>query len=731
MALDESKAPNEVYKSIGEYGRILFKRLWTIVAVFIITLVLAGFYTYKQKKVYQATASVVIDPSAPRFLNTEIEQVVDVGSPGGYWIPTEFYETEYQILASRKLASIVVEDFGFSDDIKFLGLEEIQDDQELQKLLENADAVSHFMGMTKIEPRRNSQTVYIKINHNDPKMAQKCADGLAEAYKEQNISRKLKATNEASEWLKKQYQHLKTQVETAEDDLYQFKQDRTYLLDVTSKRLLDKDSQLTQIRLEKYLLEAKVGQIQALKGKKLETLPLDIVLDNPLIQRLKEEYIIAKATEAELSGRYLEKHPKLIAVKNQLKVLERSLRQEIDRITDSYEKKLNEIVEVEKQVRQDFYATKKEAEKLSREKQDYDKTYERLERDRKIHLETFQMIQRRLKEIDLTKLLKENNIRILDYAKLPTRAIQPKVTLNMMFGALLGLLFGIIVALFLEFLDNTVKTQDDIERIAQIPFLGLIPSIKSDGLNSLKLLPELSKTASIRDLYVHHSPKSNIAESCRTIRTNIMFTTPGKKLKRLLITSASSREGKTATAISMSVVMAQSGNKVLLIDTDMRRPRAHQAFGLRKKVGISSLIIKTASFDQAIQKTGIPNLDFIACGPIPPNPSELLHTNRFRELLDEFSEIYDWVILDSPPVLAVTDAAIMGNFIDGVILVVKSNSTSRGMLAKTKETLATINAPILGSILNNVNLSQRQYKHQYYYYYRQYGHYYETDEKSS
>ncbi|MEL6182117.1 MAG: polysaccharide biosynthesis tyrosine autokinase, partial [Myxococcota bacterium] len=300
------------------------------------------------------------------------------------------------------------------------------------------------------------------------------------------------------------------------------------------------------------------------------------------------------------------------------------------------------------------------------------------------------------------------------------------VPVNLALGLLLGLVLGLGSAFVLEMLDNTVKSQEDIEGYLGVTFLGMVPRMKLDAdPSTLGLNPTAQQDT---ELYVHTYPKSTLAECCRTIRTNILFMSPDNNLDRLLITSAGPLEGKTATASNIATAMAQSNTRILLVDTDMRRPRLHKVFGLKNKVGLSSLLLGEATYEEAIQKTEVPNLDLLVCGPIPPNPAELMHTERFLECLRNFDTRYDRVIFDSPPTIAVTDSMILSNLVDGVIFVIHGGHASKELVRRALAKLKAVNAPLLGAVLNNVDLDSRAYG-QHYRYYRRYGQYYEADEE--
>jgi succinoglycan biosynthesis transport protein ExoP len=273
-------------------------------------------------------------------------------------------------------------------------------------------------------------------------------------------------------------------------------------------------------------------------------------------------------------------------------------------------------------------------------------------------------------------------------------------------------------------MDNTVQSQTDLERY--LPFLGVLPTIHRD--DGTRQNPNISSADYRRDLHVHFYPRSSPAECMRTIRTNLMFMAPGRALQTIVVTSPSPLEGKTTTATSLAVVFSQSNLRTIIIDLDLRRPRLHKGFGMSISLGSADVLNGTHTLDDVILPTLVPNLDILGCGTIPPNPSELLHTPRFSQLLSDLRQRYDRVIIDSPPIIAVTDALIISQSCDGLILVCRSQSTRKDLLQRAAQLLHGVNAPVLGAILNNVNLLNRRQGGYYYYYYRHYGQYYEQQD---
>jgi capsular exopolysaccharide synthesis family protein len=327
------------------------------------------------------------------------------------------------------------------------------------------------------------------------------------------------------------------------------------------------------------------------------------------------------------------------------------------------------------------------------------------------------VIAARQKEIDITGPMKTNNVRVLERAIVPGIPVRPRPIQNLLLGLLMGVGVGVGLAFAIEALDNTLKTQADVEQFLGTPVLGLVPIIgAAPGAESVQVGDNLRE----RDLGVFLDPKSVAAECCRSIRTNILFMSPDRPLKIMVVTSPSPQEGKTTTAINLGVTMAEAGGRVLIVDTDMRRPRLHRSFGVPNQTGISSVIVGKATLEEAIKRTDVPNLDVLPCGPVPPNPSELLHTSRFGTVLSDCAKLYDRIILDSPPTSAVTDPAVLGNLADGVVLVIKAGETTREAAMHARRQLATAKARLFGVVVNAIDFSNPAYGYEYYYrnYYR-------------
>jgi capsular exopolysaccharide synthesis family protein len=457
-------------------------------------------------------------------------------------------------------------------------------------------------------------------------------------------------------------------------------------------------------------LESQRQRIQTARQSGLESVTLQEIVNSHVVQQLKLKLSELRQEEAELGKRYTPEHPTMIGVRERLAMARADLEAEIDRILDSLEGEYKQAVDTEARLHNAIEGVKQEALEINKKELDYN----RLKRENDNNLALYDMVMKREKEADLTRMLKVNNIRRHEAARPPERPVRPRPALNMLVALILGLLGGIGLAFLADYLDNTVKTQSQVEQLLGLSFLGVIPSIRNDKKERLIDVGQ-------RDHYIVEYPRSSVAECCRTIRTNLMFMSPEKELRLLLVTSGGPREGKSTVVIALATTMAQAGSRVIVVDTDMRRPRLHKSFGVANERGITTTILGDTTLSEVVLHTTIAGVDFLPCGPIPPNPAELLHTDNFRALIKQLGQSYDRVIFDSPPVGAVTDAVLLSSMADGVVLVVQAGATPWPAALQVKRRLTDVNARVLGVVLNDVDLDSRrsgEYYQQYYYYYR-------------
>ncbi len=322
--------------------------------------------------------------------------------------------------------------------------------------------------------------------------------------------------------------------------------------------------------------------------------------------------------------------------------------------------------------------------------------YNELLRRKRSYEDRYNILRTRLSTTDLTDRMSRNmdstNVRPLDAARVPFVPVSPNLRMNIIVAAMLSLMFGLGLVFLIVFLDRSIKTTEDAQQAAGAPILGIIPLLEDANLEGTD--------PSARDLFVHKNPTSLVAECCRSLRTNIMFSAADRQIKTIVVSSANQGEGKTTSVIYLGTTMAQSGQRVLLIDTDMRRPRLHVSTGVSRQIGLSNLLVGDQDYDDVIKTTEIPNLFVLPCGPLPPNPAELLMSKRFQVVLSELAKQFDRIILDSPPLQVMTDGVVLSKHADGVILIVKAAQTLRDELKRSARQVRGIGSTIVGVIVN-------------------------------
>ena len=710
---------SEVTDSIDlqAYWRTIVRRRWLIIPFFLAVVLVTSIVTLRQTRIYDATCTIIIDLSAPKVLDKDsVQEVVESGS-GGYWYSKEFYETQYKVLTSRTVAQRVVDKLQLGQNLKFLGLDEVKDPAELEKHRGRADPVATLLRNLKLAPVKDSRIVRVTYEDPDPAFAAQVANTLAESYIAENLSVKTVTSQNASEWLETQLAELEKKLDSSSKELFEFKKSHDIVAttwedrqSMVTQRLNQINDALTRARVRRAELQARNDAI-AQASASLDQAGADVEALQPVatsvaIQTMKLRYVETRADCADLRSRYGEEHPRLQACDKKLAETRQGMRDEIKIALNASRQEFQEVIKTERNLQGLLAETKTDAFGLNQ----YERDYLELKRGYDNNQRLYELVLKRLKDTGVSGMLQNSNVRILDRARPATRPVRPDLLRNLALAVLIGLLGGVGLAFAAEALDTSITSQQQIEERLGLTFLGIIPSI------------EKAKDGTAQDMVVHTQPKSAAAECLRAVRTNLLFMSPEKPLKTIMVTSPGPQEGKTTTAISLAITMAASGNRVLLVDADMRRPRVHRAFGIPNGAGLTSLILGEGALSALCQPTAVEHLFVLPCGPVPPNPAELLHTAAFQRLLKEMSASYDRVIIDSPPIGVVADAVVMGTHVDGTLIVLKAGQTSRDVARQAVRQLSDVKAPLFGAVLNDLDLTDQKYG-QYAYYYR-YGYYY-------
>lgn len=716
-------APEEAPRLL-DYWNVILKRRWAVLSCLLIVFSTVAIGTLKQKPVYQGKVLLEINPEPPSVLNFKEFLQIDTQDVDSY------RETQYKILQSRSLAERVVLDLKlylhpeFYRSHHLFGLvesnpEKIPSPSDPAPPDPSEDAyrntVRNFQDSVEVSPLRRSNLVEVRFSSRDPQLAQRVANKLASDYIDQNLQVKWDETIKASDWLQNQLVSLKGKLEKSEDTLQGYARQNSILFvdekkNLVNERLEQLQEQYTQAQADRFKKESQYNLVQA---GMVQDLPG--FLSNQLIQDLSSRLADLKQQYSQLTTKVKPDYPTAVALKKQIDTMQKELDDQkkalAQNIVDSYrsalanEQYLAEALDQQKKVVNDI------AERSIQ--------YNILKREVDTNKQLYEGLLQRLKEAQVSAGLKASNIRVVDAAELPKYPSKPRVLLNLALGIVLGLGLGVGLAFFQEYLDKTLKTPDEVETLVRLPSLGVLPRFSLNGTAKAaeegKLIPSGVGKENLSAPGLQTSPSS--LEAFRSLRTSILLSAnPVPKL--ILITSAFPGEGKTSTTVNLGATLASLGSKVLILDCDMRRPACHRSTGVANKPGFVQCLTGHVEPSEAILAVpGVKNLSVIPCGPIPPNPAEVLSSPIAHELLQRLRAEFEYVLVDSPPLLSVADSRILATITDAVVLVARAHSTPYNAVCRARALLNGAGARILGVALNDVDLRKDGYAYNYYYRY--------------
>jgi len=733
------------------YWRIIRKRRWTILTIFFVLFTVVLIWTLKQKPIYRAKALLEIQKENPNILTAQelfqLEAVSDT-----------YLETQYKVLKSEALARRVIDQLRLDRVAEFappkpwwsrskgktgpgpqtfaVGGAPERDPDAYQ------NALDRFQDRLDIQPVMRSRLVEVNFDAYDPELAARVVTTLADNYIEQNLENRWEATQKASEWLSQQLLELKAKLEKSEDNLQKYARENGLLFletekgnteNIVNERLRQLQEELTKAQAARYEKESLYRLVQAGDYGSLPG-----VFENRLMQDLTVKLAELKREYAQLATTFNPDYPRVKQIQNQVNeieaVLERERKHAAQRITNDY----LAAVRREDLVRQASSEQQKQANTVAERSVQYNI----LKRDAETNKQLYQGLLQRLKEAGVSAGLKASNIRIADPAEPPKKPVKPIILLNLALAAFLGLGLGVGAAFLQEHLDNTVKNAEDVERFLRVPALAFIPSVeslngrrgrvyglfeRSKTLTGGRDAPATALATRWHRIDLEGQQHSALSEAFRNLRTSVLLSTADHPPNSILITSAQPAEGKTTVATNLAISLAQLGQRVLLIDADMRRPDIHKLFGIQDNSGLVSYLAGQHDWRAVVHPTGLGSLDVVFCGPVPPNPAELLSAERMRTFVREAMVEYKFVVLDSAPLLSVADSRILASLVEGVMLVVKGGATPRELVQRAEFHARDAGANVIGVVLNNLDARSEDYS--YYRYYR-YDYYRSRDETS-
>ena len=743
--------------SLKDYLHIVLKRKWLILSLMLVVTSLVAIQSFRAPSIYEGETTIRIQQKTPSILQTD-KLVI-----GGQADPN-FWGTQLKLLQNPALARQVVlqldlphnqaffgggSQSGFFDSLRRIfsskpkkeeteakpapgGLAIVTEPQEsmgrltpeeIAQLEVYEDAI--IAGET-IEPIPNTNLVKIIYRHSDPELAQKIANTLAEVFKNYNLAIATEGSNKAEDVLANEIAKLQAQNTQDQEILWNFAKSRNLSLTLGGQQSLETQALAT---LSAQLLQAENTrkELQAqLEAAKREKDPFSIpdVNASARVDKLRERISALKEQREALKVTYTDAWPGVKKLDMQIKGLEEELKKAPEEILTSMQRKYEAAVAKENLLRRSYESQKGTTTQQTRDQIDLVAMTQKLETNKQ-YLNTLRQRQR---ELQISDGNSGNEVSIATPSRLPKSPVGPPRLRNIIIAFLLSLAGGIGLAFLLDFLDDTVKSVEDVDRYIHLPALALIPSGRDRRIPVLPGAgPAPGPAANTTALAMITDARSPISESYRHLRTSLLLSSAGKPPKTILITSSQPAEGKTTTGINTAFMLAQTGAEVLMIDCDLRRPRLHAQLELSNAKGLTTWLSGEKNLEGLIQTSAAcPNLKILTSGPVPPNPAELLGSEEMRKLLSTLSEQFAHIIIDSPPAISFTDASILSTMVDGVILVVHGGRSSRAVVRRAKQQLLDVGAHIFGVVLNNVKVES----HDDYYYSRYYSHYYESDSRA-
>ena len=712
-----------------DYVIILRKHQWMILTFFLTVVTIVTIASFKMKPVYVASARVEVDKESQNMM-----PFPDSNSYDAFADLENYLETQSKILQSETLALQTIKSLSLERYPEFGGTPNSVAFAHSGSVAKRPPILGGFLGRLSVKRVPNSRLIEVTFEAEDPQLAAQIVNTHLQNYVEQNFRSKYDATIQASNWLSSELEELRIKVEKSENARLAYERaNQIWQIDekqdISVSKLSDLSKAVTTAQTD--VAEKEALYRMAVSGN-VDALPM--AHGSEVITDLRKRKAEVDEQYAEAVNQYGPNFPKVLRIAAQQK--------EVDSDLDRARKTLVQSVEQE-------YNTARNHVQLLQEALDKQKTeandqaeklvqYHILQHDAESNKQLYDGLLQKLKEASITAGLRSSNIRVVDPALAPASPSRPQKARNILLAVLMGLVGGVGLALFREYLDNTVKSPDDVEALTGLPSLAVVPSLP--GLNATTgRLSRLAREAgtgtgagagSRVELLSYVQPKSQISEAFRALRTSLLLSQADHPPQVILVTSALPREGKTTAAVNLAVTLAQLGDRTLLVDSDLRKPGIRRALNLTigKDVGLSSYLAGVTSLEEAtIQHPTITNLSALTTGPVPPSPADLLSSHRMREAIAELRRRFKFIVIDSPPVMAATDAVILSALTDGVLLVVRSGETPKEAFTRTRDLLAAVKCRLLGVVLNAVDSNAPDYYYSYRYYPYAYGYGYGED----
>jgi polysaccharide biosynthesis transport protein len=705
-----------------EYWRIIRERRATIVTILFVVFTSGLIATLKEKPVYRGRGLIEIQMENPDI--PTLQELFQAENASDAYL-----ETQYRILESENLARRVIAQLKLNQTAEFRPsskgpADSPQHDNSSPQVFAVAGALRRpsttdidnellkkFQDRLDIEPLKRSRLVEISFESNDSKLAAQVVNTLADTYIQQNLEVRWQASQKASEWLSQQLLDMKIQLEKSEDAVQQYARENGLLFletdkgtteNIVTQRLRELQEELTKAQTERYEKESIYRLIE-----QHDYAALPGVFNNKLMQDLTERSAELERERSRLSAIFYPDYPQVKEIQSQIDESQQMLSEERDRAAQAITNDYRAAVDREEMLSRAFEAQQKQADVVA----DKSVQYNILKREADTNKQLYVGLLQKLKETGVSTSLKAANIRVVDPAYPPKKPVRPGILLNLSLALVFGIALGVGGAFLQEHLDNTFKTAGEVERFLHLSVLASVPAVQpSNGHGAVHGLYQRARVLTSDKSRPGAAPRwnrigtseqnSDLAEAFHGLRTSVLLSTAKRPPNSLLVMSAQGREGKTTVATNLAISLAQLGERVLLVDADLRRPSVHEVFGIRNSSGLVNYLTGHSDWRSLVHRAEPAGLDALFCGPVPPNPVDLLSSDYMRNLIREASKEYRFAVLDSPPLLNLADSRILATLVDGVILVVGGGITPRELVYRAYSSALEAGAHVLGATIN-------------------------------